>query len=314
MSIPSNKSGSIPSKESDKKCAIGKKWDNGSCLSLDKLKDIASNYNKTYKTRTNFKEINVNDDKKNLVKQLNERLNECSDQICWTRLDIVKQVDKDGEIRNNTFLPKGPSDKYEWLSTNHIDEVIKQAQKVHKDFIFLGAVPYDFEDLSGLKVYKINFAEWQKKGYNRFGMVINLDTHNKAGSHWVSLYFDLNKNQVYFFDSVGKRPGSRIRSFINKIVKYMYFKLYNEQFEINDIVKARDSGNLKDFEQFKKLEKIDVRFNQNQHQFKDSECGVYSIYFILELLNGRSFKDLSTDIVKDEEMNSFRAKYFRNYE
>ena len=282
---------------------------------LDKLKKISNNYNAKYKSRVDFKAINITDDKKSLVKQLNEKLNECSDQICWTRLDIVKEIDEDRSIRDGTFLPKGPNNKYEWLSTNHIDQVVAQAQEIHDDFVFLGAVPYDFEDLSGLEVYNINFEEYQKNyKKNKFGMVINLDTHNKKGSHWVSLYFDLKKNQIYFFDSVGKRPGSRIRKFINKIIKYMYFRLYKEKLKINDVIKNRDSGNLKDSKQYKNLEAIDVRFNQNQHQFKDSECGVYSIYFILELLNGRSFQELSVDIVKDEEMNRFRSKYFRNYE
>jgi len=305
---------SKPSKESDKKCAIGKKWEGGSCLSLEKLKLISSNYNKKYKTKPNFKEIINSDNKSSLVKQLNERLNQCSDQICWTRLDLVKEIDHNNEIEDNTFLPKGPSDKYEWLSTTHIDEVINQAQNINKNFIFLGAVPYDFEDLSGLQVYKIDFAEWEKNGYSKFGMVINLDTHDKKGSHWVALYFDLNKYQIYFFDSVGKRPGSRIRNFINKIIKYMYHKIYGQKLKINDVIKLRDSGNLKDHELAKNLEKIEVKFNQNQHQFKDTECGVYSIYFILELLNGRNFNELSKNIVKDEQMNSFRGKYFRNYE
>ena len=305
---------SKPSKESDKKCAIGKKWENGSCLSLEKLKQISNNYNKKYVMKANFKQIIITNDKNSLVNQLNERLNQCSDQICWTRLDLVKEIDHDNEIGDNTFLPKGPSDKYEWLNTSHIDEVINQAQNLNKNFIFLGAVPYDFENLSGLQVYKIDFAEWEKNGYSKFGMVINLDTHDKRGSHWVALYFDLNKYQIYFFDSVGKRPGSRIRNFINKIIKYMYHKIYKKKLNINDIIKLRDSGNLKDHALASKLEKIEVKFNQNQHQFKDTECGVYSIYFILELLNGRNFNELSKNIIKDEEMNSFRAKYFRNYE
>ena len=306
---------STPSKESDKKCAIGKKWENGSCLSLDKLKKISNNDNIKYKSKPNYKPINITDEKESLVEQLNKRLKECSDQICWTRLNIIKEIDEDRSIRDGTFLPKGPSDKYEWLSTNHIDQVIAQAQEIHNDFVFLGAVPYDFEELSGLEVYNIDFEEYQKNHKkNKFGMVINLDTHNKKGSHWVALYFDLKKNQIYFFDSVGKRPGSRIRKFINKIIKYMYFKLYKEKLIINDVIKNRDSGNLRDSKQYKNLEAIDVRFNQNQHQFKDSECGVYSIYFILELLNDRSFQELSVSIVKDEEMNRFRSKYFRNYE
>ena len=48
---------------------------------------------------------------------------------------------------------------------------------------------------------------------------MNLDEHYKKGSHWVALYADLSKYQVYYFDSVGKKPRKRIKKFINKIIK-----------------------------------------------------------------------------------------------
>ena len=45
-------------------------------------------------------------------------------------------------------------------------------------------------------------------------MVINLDTHDKGGSHWVGLYTDLLKKQIYFFDSYGHKPEKEIKNFM----------------------------------------------------------------------------------------------------
>ena len=56
----------------------------------------------------------------------------------------------------------------------------------------------------------------------------------------------------------------------------------------------------------------DVRYNKKQHQFKNSECGVYSMNFIIRLLNGETFDNIIGNITKDEAMNECRQVYFRN--
>ena len=98
--------------------------------------------------------------------------------------------------------------------------MLEQYQYIHKDFLFLGAVPYDFEDITMLGLKNINFKELENNNKTKLGLVINLDEHYKRGSHWVSLYCDLQKYQIYFFDSVGNQPPKRIKQFINKIIKY----------------------------------------------------------------------------------------------
>ena len=39
-----------------------------------------------------------------------------------------------------------------------------------------------------------------------------------------------------------------------------------------------------------------IKFNQTRHQFKNSECGVYSINFILRLLKGETFEFICDNI------------------
>ena len=135
---------------------------------------------------------------------------------------------------------------------------------------------------------------------------------------------DLHQNQIYFFDSVGKRPVKRIRKFINKVTKYLYNKKYNSKLPINDIItKIKSIYNLTGDSLNNELNKnkylnnlltdgFDIRYNNIQHQFNNSECGVYSINFIIRLVSGESFDDIINNVTKDEEMNTNRKIYFRN--
>jgi hypothetical protein len=64
-----------------------------------------------------------------------------------------------------------------------------------------------------------------------------------------------------------------------------------------------------------KLEQIyDIRFNRVQHQYGASECGVYSINFIVRLLRGDSFDTIHGGRIPDENINVCRKKYFNGYD
>jgi hypothetical protein len=300
----------------DMKCAPNKQYMDGSCFSHETLINIANNYNKK-----NNNKINLNLSKSELVNELDKRLNnKCSDQTCWLRLDVVKELNNK-DIETNTFRPTGPKKKYEWLSTTHINDVIQQYHDGHDDFLFLGAVPLDFEDLPVLRINNLSFDELLEDGKKKIGLVINLDEHWQDGSHWVSLYMDLEKNQIYYFDSVGKKPLKKTRKFINKITKYIYLKKYNKRLPLNDVIekfkqikKEKDETIIESNEHIKNLLDggFDIRHNHIQHQFKNSECGVYSINFIVRLVSGESFDDIINNITNDDLMNENRKTYFRN--
>lgn len=302
----------------DEKCAPSKKLEHDTCFTLNSLKNIALAYN-----NHNTDKINTSLPKEQLVDVLEDKMEKkyhCNDQTCWTRQKILEELDMKvlEEIQEKTFRPVGPSKKYGWLSTTHINEVIDQYHDIHKDFLFLGAVPYDFEDLPQLEINTLDFKELEKDGKTKIGMVINLDEHYKQGSHWVALYTDLKKNQVYFFDSVGRAPQKRIRRFINRITRYIYQKKYNKNIHINDIIKElREYSKNKNSRKYFHVENIlkggfDIRYNNKQHQFDNSECGVYSINFIVRLVSGEQFESVINDITKDETMNRNRKVYFRN--
>ena len=300
--------------EEDKRCAPSKKYENGSCFSLDSLKTIVQKYNNENSNDI----IDIKDDKLYLVKQLEKKMSSsCSTQTCWLRTDLLKGIE-DEEITNNTFRPIGPTSKYEWLSTSNINDVIDQYHAINDNFLFLGTVPYDFQELVELGLGNFDFSKVYNEGKYKIGMVINLDESHQNGSHWVGLYADLKNNQVYFFDSVGKPPRKKIKTFINKITTFMYNKKNNTNIKISNVIglinrldnnktKYKYLGKLKN-----KLKGIDIRYNNIQHQFKNSECGVYSINFIVRLVNGEKFDAIINNITKDDEINKCRKTYFVN--
>ena len=297
----------------DNKCAPGVKYNDGSCLTKDNLIEIAENFpKKNIKTKVSKKEL-----VDTLQKEFKNKYN-CKDQLCWLDQTFVKRLNNEN-INKFTFRPFGPNKKYDWLSTLDINAVVEQYEKNKNDFIFLGAVPYDFQeiepeldnmDFDKLRNGELNENFNQGKKTNKMGMVINLDDHTKGGSHWVSLFANFDKNQIYFFDSFAKPPGKKIKKFINKIAKYMYKNKYNKDLFVNHVIKKMK--NQENSTSVDKLNKFDIRHNTKQHQFNNSECGVYSINFLVRLANGETFDDITKNILGDKFINNCRRTYFRN--
>lgn len=286
-------------------CAPGKNFNDGSCYTLESLKTIAHAYNnsllkenysnnkknKFYKKETDVSQenlIQINDDRESILDQLRARLKDfCdSDEKCWTGLPFVRSL-KDLEIEKFTFKPDAPKGQWAWLSTVNINRVMEQYQRKYTDFKYLGTVPIDFAELPVLGISKLKFDDLEKQGFTKFGMVINTDEHYKSGQHWIATFIDTKDKKIYFFDSVGTPPEKRVTKFLAKASKYI-MKKYNMKY-LND---------------------IDVLFNYKQHQFKNTECGVYSINFILRLLKGETFKQIIDRKLSDNEVNKCREFYF----
>ncbi len=279
------------------KCAPSKKFKDGTCFTLDNLQEIAMQYNKIHDDT-----IEIVNDKKMLLRELNNKMKNrynCSEQTCWLDSKVVKSLNN-ADIKHYTFRPKGPKKQYDWLSTNDINGVMSQYMMKHKDFKYIGALPYDFEELEYTGIDNINLKDLENKT-PKIGMVINLDEHDQPGSHWVALYTNLTNNKVYYFDSFGKKPGKRVTKFIRRILTYMYNKKHNSNFNVDQFMNM-----------YHKSDEYDVRYNKKQHQFKNTECGVYSMNFIIRLLDNEDFDMIVDNITKDDAMNNCRKTYFRN--
>ncbi len=279
--------------EINQSCAPNKLFEDGSCISLDVLIEMVRAYNS--ENPNNKIDINENKNtlnpskyKKILLNAINDKLkNKCTSQVCWTEQTFINKMNQAAqeELQNETFRPSGPEGRFEWLNTVNIDEVMEQYKNKYNDFEYLGTVPMDFDSINvGIK--DLNFSDLYNNGKKRLGIVYNLDNHNQPGSHWVAGYFDLEKGCVYYFDSYGIRPEPRVRKLMRRIYRWI---------QENRGIKTPIAD-----------------YNKVRHQRENSECGVYSINFILRMLKGKTFEEICNRPIHDRKINKCRNIYFAN--
>ena len=295
----------------DQKCAPSKTLINGTCYTINQLKDIANYYNK--ENENNLIIFDENTSKKRLLYRIMIKITKktkCDNQICWLKQDFMKK-NVDIDMLNNTFRPKGPANQgnFKWISNFDIKYVMSQYEYKYNDYKFLGAVPIDFEEVNYLNLNNINLENLYNTRY-KLGLIINLDKHNQSGSHWVSLFINLKTYEIYFSDSGGIRPNKYIRNFIKKIANFCYKKYFdlNDFYDyspINSDVSFMNNNNLNKYEKL-----FPIKYNQIQIQNSDSECGIFSINFILRLLKGETFDDYIKNHPTDSEVNKCRNIYF----
>ena len=270
-------------------CAPGNN-NKDTCFSDRALRILADTFNKSlHSSEKKEKYINLNLDRKSLIKELNTKIKRkcrsCNKSHAeWLQDEFIKKIDDD-EIKNLTFRPIGPYQGRQWLSTIDINKVMYQYQNHYQDFHFVGAIPIDFDDLSYLKIKKNHIASFDKKGKKRFGIIFNLDESYKSGSHWTAMFVDLNSHVIFYFDSYGSMPEKRIVRLIRRFKDYIF-----------------ETKNAK----------ANIYINRVRHQYKNSECGVYSMNFILRLLKGEKFTNIINNKTSDDEVNKCRSYYFRS--
>lgn len=288
-----------PKNKLETRCAPGIRFDAGSCVQLHILVSMAEAYNKELgKTEgsillsKNIETLNPRKYKKYLVNEFNKRLGDkCTTQKCWSEQKFIKTMEKEArdELQNYTFRPDGPTGRFEWLNTVNIKQVMGQYEKKYPNFKFLGAVPIDFDDFDDFNIRNIDYKKLIDSGKTKLGIVFNLDEHDESGSHWVAMYSDFEKGEVLFFDSYGTKPEKRIRKLMRRHAEFIQKGLGRQvaRADYND-------------------------YNQVRHQYEGSECGVYSINFILRMARGDSFDDICKSKIPDRKINKCRNLYFGN--
>lgn len=260
------------------------------CYSDSDLKKLKDTWNARHPDRpiksTNSKEIWIQ------LKEYYATI--CNKESCWIR-QMTKNTKMEKELLD-AFAPESPKEwkknPNEWLSSIDILEVMNQYEKKYKCFEFLGPSPidYDTHKLQGECVWEelchFNLENQIKKGKTKIGVIFNLDPHYKGGSHWVSLFINVKKKTIFYFDSAGESIPNQIKKFVNDVSS-----------------------------QGKKLaHPIDFKFDQNypvEHQYGNTECGVYSLFFIVHMLEDKINEHyLKTHILKDKYMEKFRKVYF----
>lgn len=287
----------IKKEKTDLQCAPGREFEAGSCISLVVLEEMARAYNKTAKKEDkihlskNLSVINPQKYKIYLVYEINKRVGEkCTTQKCWTTQDFIKHMDRAAktELLKYTFRPDSPQGRFDWLSTFDINDSMLQYEKKYKNFKFYGAVPMDFATINST-INSVDYGELVRKGITKVGVIFNLDDSTQSGSHWVAMYTDLDKGDILYFDSFAVKPEKRVRTLMRKQARFIM--------------------------QHKKipLEKIRIESNKVQHQKLNTECGVYSMNFLIRMVRGDDFDKLCNEPISDRDINKCRKVYFDSY-
>jgi hypothetical protein len=192
--------------------------------------------------------------------------------------------------------PKAPSswrtNPEEWLSSLDIDELEHKFQQVFKQYYYVGTVPIDFGKHSKTgqclvnSLCSLDIRNIYKKGYRQIGIVFNTDVSTGPGKHWIALFCDIRPELEYpritYFDSYAYKPEKEIQ---------VLMKTWKEEWDSTHI----------------HSKPMEVSYNKTRHQYEDSECGMYSLYFHLCCLMGIPMKDK----VPDKVVRGFRSLLFK---
>jgi len=217
----------------------------------------------------------------------------CSTESCWLRHHCIKN-DIDKSLWGKMFAPYSPvkwkENPKEWLTTVEIQKVMAQWEKAYKHFEFLGPSPIDYDthmvfgECVWEELCKFSLGQMKRRGITKVGVIFNLDKHNQSGSHWVAVFIDLKSHKIYYFDSYGDDIPSRIKKFCN------FVKKQGENFGEN----------------------YEIIVSKKRHQYSDSECGMYSMYFLVQLLQGTPHTTFEKIRVPDSLMLKLRKEYFNS--
>jgi hypothetical protein len=216
------------------------------------------------------------------------------DEHCM--LDASNLVDGE-KLRTEYLRPRYPNAWKQrpdtWLDNFQIAEVMKQYEQAYPWFRFMGALPIDFsapdpyrQDRTKQQCLNpgmcgLDLKQEYEKGIRGIGCIFNLDPHFKGGSHWVGLYIDL-KNvdvpMVSYSDSYGFKPPRLIARFMKAL------RL--------------------------QAPKAQLAYNARRFQRSNTECGMYSLYFIICMIHGVPFKNYVKEVVPDSAMLELRKVLF----
>jgi hypothetical protein len=249
----------------------------------DTIRNLCTVYNKEHKKETSLSCDNRSVDE--VWQELQKRL---SSKCKTGRAECI--------ISSLLRRPRAPAEwtinREEWLSSDDIDAVEKNYKELFPDYYYVGAVPIDFDLRDETRkcvvsaLCAMNLTTLYEKGHRRIGIVVNTDTHDGPGQHWVAVYADLRPEldypRVTYFDSYAFVPEKEIKTLM---------KRWKEQWDATGIHKKG----------------MKMTFNKTRHQFKDSECGMYCLYFHYACLMNIPMGDR----MPDDVVNTFRNLLFR---
>lgn len=240
---------------------------------------------------------------KNIWESLKDKMKgACYNESCWLKQKFMENNLTD-ELSTYTFAPKSPLKWKEnhntWLNSNDIEKVMKQYEHIYPCFRFIGPTPIDFDK----HIYEnkcvwddlcqFDLLKYINDGISKIGIIFNTDPHDKSGAHWISLFIDLKKKFIFFFDSNGTTIPKEVKYFCNRVISQALQ------------IKTKEYPNG-----------IKLKYDLNApfiHQESNTECGMYSLYLIITLLKDiHEYMFFKTTKITDQLMDNLRDKYFNS--
>lgn len=116
----------------------------------------------------------------------------------------------------------------------------------------------------------------------------------------------LYQNLIFF----GKMPENPTKKSKLKLDKKTLNYITQKNGKILTLKNPIDKAKLKNLNVVS-MKSFRTFYNNKKFQFKNTECGVYSMYFIDELLHDKTYDEFISNIIKDDAMHKNRQKYFR---
>ena len=299
--------------------------DNGpTCLSKKSLKYLIDTYNNSIKNNKDKIIYYDNNTQLELFKKLDKKMKKKTKGTgkYWFWPNIIKNLVPIKNINTNLIIkniknietfelkPELPlewlKNPNEWLSNYDIDHIMFQYNNAPKySYKYLGTFSIDFalKNDKGFCLYSdfcnINIKNYINNKIKYIGFITNLDKHDEPGSHWTSTFIIIDyKNKsygAYYYDSVARKIPKLIKDFLNNIKK-----------QCNIL--------------YPKIEFV-IKYNYKQHQYENTECGMFSIIYQLRWINflyrnkDTKFKKIVESILlNDKNVNSIRKNIYRpNY-
>lgn len=248
----------------------------------------------------------------NIAKIVEKHLGDkCETELCVLKdPKFIKDAKSQGitpkELTENleNFKVIGPRNSLALLNNLHIDgTLINWAE----EFDFFFPCPFAMMDFETTKepfssifipfVYegeytlKLNKSDVKRKN-TCFACVVNTDNSSGPGKHWTAAFVDMrdpNNVTVEYFNSVANPPRKPINRWLEKTKKELMTP-------------------YKSFKGFKNVRSIPVV--SVDHQQDDTECGVYSLFYIRRRLEGTPYTFFQQQPISDNEVSGFRKYLF----
>ena len=149
---------------------------------------------------------------------------------------------------------------------------MEQYDHAYPEFRFIGPSPIDFDKKLAFNqcvwndLCNIDIGQLIQNKKSKVGMIFNLDPHYKDGSHWVAMYFNSKTGEIYYFDSVGDKIPKQIKTLKESIVDQCSHLNIKTNF--------------------------DELYPKTEHQMRNTECGMYCLYFIIMMLTEKKMERL----------------------